>query len=79
MERFKVKENKFLNRVRIHPDSLCIGATPVGIPTIADDNCMLSSSCNAAQTQLLMAQANTAKVCYVFSSTKTKVKYITDK
>ena len=74
---FKVKENMFLNR--IHPESLHIGATPVGIPTVADGNCMLSSSHNAAQTQLLMAQANTAKICCVFSSTKTKVMYTADK
>ena len=40
---------------------------------------MLASSHNAVQTQLLMAQANAAKVRYVFSSTKTKVMYIADK
>ncbi len=78
-EGFKAKDNAFLNKVSEHPSSLRIGSIAVGIPTVADDNCMLASSHNGAQTQLLLAQHNAAKSRYVFSATKSKVVYIPDK
>ena len=77
-EGFKAKENSFLKKVRTHPDSMRIGSIPIGIPTVADDNCMLSNSHNGAQTQLLLAQQNAARVRYVFSTTKSRVLYIPD-
>ena len=76
---FKAKDNKFLNRIRTHPVSLKIGCTPVGIPTVADDNCMLSRSHTAAQVQLLLAQNNASKDRYVFSASKSKVIHIPDR
>lgn len=78
-EGFKAKENRFLTRIRLHPASLRIGCTPIGIPTVADDNCMMAISHNDAQTQLLMAQDNAARIRYTFSSTKSKVLHIPDK
>ena len=76
---FKAKENPFLRKVRTHPDSLRIGTIPMGIPTVADDNCMMATSHMAAQTQLLIAQDNASRVRYVFSETKSKVMFIPDK
>ena len=72
-EGFKAKENPFLNRIRKHPVSYKIGSVSVGIPTVADDNCMIAQSHTGAQTQLLLAEANAARVRYVFSETKSKV------
>ena len=76
---FKAKDNKFLNRIRCHQASLKIGCTPLGIPTVAHNNFMLSRSHTAAQNQLLLAQHNASKDRYVFSATKSKVVYIPDK
>ena len=78
-EGFKSKENPFLDRVRKHPDSLRIGCIPMGIPTVADDNCMMASTHQGAQLQLLLAEQNAARVRYVFSSSKSKVMLIPDK
>ena len=78
-EGFKAKENAFLRRVRLHPNSLRIGRTPAGIPTVADDNCMLASSHNSAQTQLLLAQSNASRVRYIFSEAKSRVLYFPNK
>jgi hypothetical protein len=78
-EVFKAKDNSFLTRIRTHPLSYRIGSIPVGIPTVADDNCMISSTHTGAQTQLLMAQDNASQIRYVFSSTKSKVMYIPNK
>jgi hypothetical protein len=78
-EAFKAKENQFLTRVRTNPVSYRIGSIPVGIPTVADDNCMIASTHTGAQTQLLLAQDNASNVRYVFSKTKSKVMYIPDK
>ena len=75
-EIFKAKENKFLNRVRLHPDSYKIGSVSVGIPTVADDNCMISSSHTGAQTQLLLAQDNASRMRYLFSTNKSKVMHL---
>ena len=78
-EGFKSKDNKFLNKIQCHPASLRIGETPVGIPTVADDNCLLSDCHTNAQVQLLMAQHNSEKDRYTFSTTKSKVIYIPGK
>ena len=75
-EGFKAKENPFLHKIRLHPKSLHIGCIPMGIPTVADDNCMLARTREGAQTQLLLAQQNAAKVRYVFSTAKSKVMYL---
>ena len=70
---YKAKDNNFLASVRTHPSSLKIGQTSCGIPTVADDNCMLSASHRDAQVQLLMAQTNASKIRYIYSQTKSKV------
>lgn len=72
-EAFKAKDNPFLKKVREHPASFRIGATPVGIPTVADDNCMLAETHTGAQTQLLVAEHNAKLNRYIFSTTKSKV------
>lgn len=72
-EAFKAKENKFLNRIRNHPSSYCIGSIKVGIPTVADDNCMIATSHTGAQTQLLIAQDNASKIRYIFNENKSRV------
>ena len=72
-EVFKVKDNRFLERVREHPASYKIGTTSVGIPTVADDNCMIADSSLNAQTQLLMARDNSDKDRYIYNKTKSKV------
>ena len=59
--------------------SLRIGTIPMGIPTLADDNCMLAVTHTGAQTQLLLAKDNISRVKYIFSASKSKVMYITNK
>jgi len=78
-EAFKAKEKPFLTRVRTNPVSYKIGSVPLGIPTVADNNCMITDSHTGAQTQLLLAQDNAARVRYVFSATKSKVMVLGDK
>ena len=78
-EGFKAKENPFLERVRKHPDSLRIGCIPMGIPTVADDNCAMADTHTGAQLQLMLAEQNASRVRYVFSNTKSKVMLIPDK
>ena len=78
-EGFKSKENPFLTRVRKNPVSYRIGSNEVGIPTVADDNCMIADSHIGAQTQLIMAQDNAARVRYVFSTQKSKVMIVGSK
>jgi hypothetical protein len=70
---FKAKSNRFLTSVRTHPESFKIGTTSVGIPTVADDNCLLSSSAAGTQTQLYMAQDDACRDRYLFSTTKSRV------
>ena len=72
-EAFKAKDNAFLSRVRNHPTAFRIGSTSVGIPTVADDNCMMSDTHMGAQIQLHIAQNNAEKCRYVFSTKKSKV------
>ena len=72
-EAFKAKDNRFLRRVQEHPASLGIGPTKIGIPTVADDNCLLANSYANAQVLLYMAQDNASRDRYVFSSAKSKV------
>ena len=59
--------------------SFKIGATSVGIPIVADDNCMIADTHTGTQTQLLMAQDNAARVRYIFSETKSKVMHFCPK
>ena len=49
-EAFKAKSNNFLDSVRNHPDSYRIGSISIGIPTVADDNCLIAPSKLAAQS-----------------------------
>jgi hypothetical protein len=72
-EAFKAKSNSFLNSVRCHPDSFRIGSIPVGIPTVADDNCLIANSKTAAQTLIYIAEKDAARDRYLFSTTKSKV------
>jgi hypothetical protein len=48
-------------------------STSIGIPTVADDNCMISSTHMGAQTPLLMAEENASRIRYLFSTSKSKV------
>ena len=75
-ETFKAKDNSFLGRVRNHPTAYRIGSTSIGIPTVADDNCMLATSHNEVQTQLLLAEDNAARDRYLFSVAKSKVVHL---
>ena len=72
-EIFKAKDNSFLDKMQQHPASLRIGSIPVGIPTVADDNCLLADSHTNAQALLLMAEHNASKDRYTFSSAKSRV------
>ena len=76
---FKAKDNPFMKRFKTHPVSLRIGAIPVGIPTVANDNCMLAVTLTRAQIQLLLAKDNALRVRYIFSASKSKFMCITDK
>ena len=71
---FKAKDNPFLGRVRLESSALYIGSTSVGIPTVADDNCMISDLYIGAKPQLFMAQDNSSRVRYVFNTTKSKTR-----
>jgi hypothetical protein len=72
-EALKAKSNSFLNTVRRHPDYFRIGSTSVGIPTVADDNCLIASSKTVAQTLIYIAEKDAARDRYLFSTTKSKV------
>lgn len=72
-EAFKAKDNQFLSRIRQHPSAFRIGSISIGIPTVADDNCMLASSHLDSQTQLLMAGDNASKDRYIYNAKKSKV------
>ena len=76
-EAFKVKDNAFLTRIREHPSAYRIGATSVAVPTVADDNCLITDNHTGAQTQLLLAQQNASDNRYVFSATKSKTMLVT--
>ena len=69
---FKIKDTKFLSSVRNNPASFRIGSTSVGIPTVADDNCLITGNSKDAQTQLFLAGDNAASNRYMYNINKSK-------
>ena len=69
---FNSKSNTTLSQIASQPDSFHIGSIPVGVPTVADDMCLLSTSRIGAQTLLYIAQNDANRERYDFSTTKTK-------
>jgi hypothetical protein len=75
-EGFKAKDNNFLRKVQKHPTAFNIGCISIGIPTVADDNCLLAKSHTEAQVLLTLAEQNASKDRYIFSTSKSRVVYI---
>ena len=71
-EIFKVRRNSMLDQISSHPDCMRNGSIPLGVPTCADDSCMLSMSMIGLQSSILAAQDDANRKRYEFSLNKTK-------
>jgi hypothetical protein len=69
---FNSKSNPTLSQIANQPDCFHIGSIAVGVPTVADDMCLLSTSRIGAQTLLYTAQNDANRERYDFNTTKTK-------
>jgi hypothetical protein len=69
---FIAKSNPTLTQIAKQPDSFHIGSIHVGVPTVADDMCLLTTSRMGAQTLLYVAQNDANRERFDFNVTKTK-------